>query len=127
MRTGRRIRTEMNRAKIRTAIRVIYSLIPHPMRSRIMVEISIPAPIITRMMNIRAVMRSTICTIMRWYTEVEQVTVRIIDINAETPSSSGYVYRPIEIIGSHKPAVLHITQYPAKVIITNIQCFIIIV
>ena len=127
MRTIGRIRTEMNRPKIRTAIRMIYPLIPHPMRRRIMVEIIIPPPIITCMMDIWAIMCPTIGTIMIRYSEIEQATIRIIDINTEIPSSSGYVYRPIEIISSHKPAILYITQYPTKIIITNIQCFIVII
>lgn len=127
VRTIGRIRTEMNRPKIRTAIRMIYPLIPHPMRRRIMVEIIIPPPIITCMMDIRAIMCPTIGTIMIRYSEIEQATIRIIDINTEIPSSSGYVYRPIEIISSHKPAILYITQYPTKIIITNIQCFIVII
>ena len=127
MRTYRRIRTNPNRAKIRTAVRVIHSLISYPMRRRIMVKIIVSTPIIAGMMNMRTIVRSTIGMIMIRQTEVEQTTIRIIHINPETPSSSGHINRPIKIIGSHEPAILSITQYPTKIVITDVQRFIIVI
>lgn len=124
---GRAIRTETYRTKIRTAVRVKYSLISYTRRSRIMVKAIIPATIVTCMMEMRTIMRSAISPIMIRYTEIEQTAVRVIDIYPEVPFSTSHIDRTIEIFGSQKPAVLCLTHYPAEVVITNIQCFIIIV
>lgn len=127
MRTSGGIRTESYRTEIRTTIRVEYSLISHPVWCRVMIEISISPPIETCMMKVRTIMCSTISTVMVRYTKIKQATVRIIDINPETPFSSGYINRPIEIVSTEKPAILCIAQYPAEIIVTNIQSFIIII
>lgn len=127
MRTSRSIRTEPDRTEVRTTIRVIYSLISHPVRCRVMVEISISSPIVACMVKVRTIMRSTISTVMIRHTKIEQATVRVIDVNPETPFPSGYINRPIEILGTEKPTILRITQYPAKIVVTDIQSFIIII
>ena len=127
MRTSGSIRTEPDRTEIRTTIRVEYSLISHPMRCRIMVEISISSPIVACMVKVWTIMRSTISTVMIRHTKIEQATVRVIDVNPETPFPSGYINRPIEILGTEKPTILRITQYPAKIVVTDIQRFIIII
>lgn len=127
MRANGRIRTETNRPKVRTTIRMECSLISHPMRCRVMVEISISVPIKTCIMKMRTIMRSTIGTIMVRHTEIEQAVVRVVDINAEVPSSSRHIYRAIEIIGIHEPAILPVAQHPTEIIITNIQCFVVII
>ena len=102
------------------------SLLSYPIRSRIMSEI-ISVPIETYVMKVRAIMCSTVSPIMIRQTEVEQTTIRIIHINPETPSSAGNINRAVEIISSQKPTILCITQYPAKIVITDIQRFIIII
>ena len=127
MRTSGSIRTEPDRTEVRTTIRVIYSLISHPVRCRVMVEISISSPIVACMVKVRTIMRSTISTVMIRHTKIEQATVRVIDVHPETPFPSGYINRPIEILGTEKPAILRITQYPAKIVVTDIQSFIIII
>ena len=127
MRTSGSIRTEPDRTEIRTTIRVEYSLISHPMRCRIMVEISISAPIITHMVKVWTIMCSTISTVMVRHTKIKQTTIRVININPETPFPSGYIDWPIEILGTEEPAILCITQYPAKIVVTDIQRFIIII
>ena len=127
MRTSGSIRTEPDRTEVRTTIRVIYSLISHPVRCRVMVEISISSPIVACMVKVRTIMRSTISTVMIRHTKIEQATVRVIDVHPETPFPSGYINRPIEILGTEKPTILRITQYPAKIIVTDIQSFIIII
>lgn len=127
MRTSRSIRTEPDRTEVRTTIRVIYSLISHPVRCRVMVEISISSPIVACMVKVRTIMRSTISTVMIRHTKIEQATVRVIDVHPETPFPSGYINRPIEILGTEKPTILRITQYPAKIVVTDIQSFIIII
>lgn len=127
MRTSGSIRTEPDRTKVRTTIRVIYSLISHPVRCRVMVEISISSPIVACMVKVWTIMRSTISTVMIRHTKIEQATVRVIDVNPETPFPSGYINRPIEILGTEKPTILRITQYPAKIVVTDIQSFIIII
>lgn len=127
MRTSGSIRTEPDRTEVRTTIRVIYSLISHPVRCRVMVEISISSPIVACMVKVRTIMRSTISTVMIRHTKIEQATVRVIDVNPETPFPSGYINRPIEILGTEKPTILRITQYPAKIVVTDIQSFIIII
>lgn len=127
MRTSRSIRTEPDRTEVRTTIRVIYSLISHPVRCRVMVEISISSPIVACMVKVWTIMRSTISTVMIRHTKIEQATVRVIDVNPETPFPSGYINRPIEILGTEKPTILRITQYPAKIVVTDIQSFIIII
>ena len=127
MRTSGSIRTKPDRTEVRTTIRVIYSLISHPVRCRVMVEISISSPIVACMVKVRTIMRSTISTVMIRHTKIEQATVRVIDVNPETPFPSGYINRPIEILGTEKPTILRITQYPAKIVVTDIQSFIIII
>lgn len=127
MRTSGSIRTEPDRTEVRTTIRVIYSLISHPVRCRVMVEISISSPIVACMVKVWTIMRSTISTVMIRHTKIEQATVRVIDVNPETPFPSGYINRPIEILGTEKPTILRITQYPAKIVVTDIQSFIIII
>lgn len=127
MRTSGSIRTEPDRTEVRMTIRVIYSLISHPVRCRVMVEISISSPIVACMVKVRTIMRSTISTVMIRHTKIEQATVRVIDVHPETPFPSGYINRPIEILGTEKPAILRITQYPAKIVVTDIQSFIIII
>lgn len=127
MRTSGSIRTEPDRTEVRMTIRVIYSLISHPVRCRVMVEISISSPIVACMVKVRTIMRSTISTVMIRHTKIEQATVRVIDVNPETPFPSGYINRPIEILGTEKPTILRITQYPAKIVVTDIQSFIIII
>ena len=127
MRTSGSIRTEPDRTEIRTTIRVEYSLISHPMRCRIMVEISISAPIITHMVKVWTIMCSTISTVMVRHTKIKQTAIRVININPETPFPSGYIDWPIEILGTEEPAILCITQYPAKIVVTDIQRFIIII
>lgn len=127
MRTSGSIRTEPDRTEVRTTIRVIYSLISHPVRCRVMVEISISSPIVACMVKVRTIMRSTISTVMIRHTKIEQATVRVIDVHPETPFPSGYINRPIEILGTEKPTILRITQYPAKIVVTDIQSFIIII
>ena len=127
MRTSGSSRTEPDRTEVRTTIRVIYSLISHPVRCRVMVEISISSPIVACMVKVRTIMRSTISTVMIRHTKIEQATVRVIDVHPETPFPSGYINRPIEILGTEKPAILRITQYPAKIVVTDIQSFIIII
>ena len=127
MRTSGSIRTEPDRTEIRTTIRVEYSLISHPMRCRIMVEISISAPIITHMVKVWTIMCSTISTVMVRHTKIKQTAIRVININPETPFPSGYIDWSIEILGTEEPAILCITQYPAKIVITDIQRFIIII
>ena len=127
MRTSGSIRTEPYRTEVRTTIRVIYSLISHPVRCRVMVEISISSPIVACMVKVRTIMRSTISTVMIRHTKIEQATVRVIDVHPETPFPSGYINRPIEILGTEKPTILRITQYPAKIVVTDIQSFIIII
>ena len=79
------------------------------------------------MVKVWTIMRSTISTVMIRHTKIEQATVRVIDVNPETPFPSGYINRPIEILGTEKPAILRITQYPAKIVVTDIQSFIIII
>ena len=127
MRTSGSIRTKPDRTEVRTTIRVIYSLISHPVRCRVMVEISISSPIVACMVKVWTIMRSTISTVMIRHTKIEQATVRVIDVNPETPFPSGYINRPIEILGTEKPTILRITQYPAKIVVTDIQSFIIII
>lgn len=127
MRTSGSIRTEPDRTEVRTTIRVIYSLISHSVRCRVMVEISISSPIVACMVKVRTIMRSTISTVMIRHTKIEQATVRVIDVHPETPFPSGYINRPIEILGTEKPTILRITQYPAKIVVTDIQSFIIII
>ena len=127
MRTSGSIRTEPDRTEVRTTIRVIYSLISHPVRCRVMVEISISSPIVACMVKVRTIMRSTISTVMIRHTKIEQATVRVIDVHPETPFPSGYINRPIEILGTEKPTILCIAQYPAKIVVTDIQSFIIII
>ena len=127
MRTSGSIRTEPYRTEVRTTIRVIYSLISHSVRCRVMVEISISSPIVACMVKVWTIMRSTISTVMIRHTKIEQATVRVIDVNPETPFPSGYINRPIEILGTEKPTILRITQYPAKIVVTDIQSFIIII
>lgn len=127
MRTSGSIRTKPDRTKVRTTIRVIYSLISHPVRCRVMVEISISSPIVACMVKVWTIMRSTISTVMIRHTKIEQATVRVIDVHPETPFPSGYINRPIEILGTEKPTILRITQYPAKIVVTDIQSFIIII
>ena len=127
MRTSGSIRTEPDRTEIRTTIRVEYSLISHPMRCRIMVEISISAPIITHMVKVWTIMCSTISTVMVRHTKIKQTAIRVINITPETPFPSGYIDWSIEILGTEEPAILCITQYPAKIVITDIQRFIIII
>ena len=127
MRTSGSIRTEPDRTEVRTTIRVIYSLISHSVRCRVMVEISISSPIVACMVKVRTIMRSTISTVMIRHTKIEQATVRVIDVHPETPFPSGYINRPIEILGTEEPAILCITQYPAKIVVTDIQRFIIII
>ena len=127
MRTSGSIRTEPDRTEVRTTIRVIYSLISHSVRCRVMVEISISSPIVACMVKVWTIMRSTISTVMIRHTKIEQATVRVIDVNPETPFPSGYINRPIEILGTEKPTILRITQYPAKIVVTDIQSFIIII
>ena len=60
---------------------MIHSLISYPMRRRIMVKMIVSTPIIAGMMNMRAIVRSTIGMIMIRHTEIEQAAIRIIDIN----------------------------------------------
>lgn len=127
MRTSGSIRTEPDRTEVRTTVRVIYSLISHPVRCRVMVEISISSPIVACMVKVRTIMRSTISTVMIRHTKIKQAMVRVIDVNPETPFPSGYINRSIEILGTQKPAILCIAQYPAKIVVTDIQSFIIII
>ena len=59
------------------------------------------------------------------HTKIKQTAIRVININPETPFPSGYIDWSIEILGTEEPAILCITQYPAKIVITDIQRFII--
>ena len=104
-----------------------YPLISYPIWRRIVHKIIISSPIITHMMNMRTIVRSTIGMIMIRHTEIEQAAIRIIDINPETPSSSGDINGTIEILSSQESAVLRIAQHPTKIIVANIQRFIVII
>ena len=90
-------------------------------------NVIVSSPVIAHMMKVRTIMRSTISTVMIRHTKIEQATVRVIDVHPETPFPSGYINRPIEILGTEKPTILCIAQYPAKIVVTDIQSFIIII
>lgn len=65
-----------------------------------MMEIGVPAPIITRVMKIRAIMRTTISPVMIRQAEIEHIAVRIVDIHPETPFATIHIDRTIEIFSS---------------------------
>lgn len=103
------------------------SLISNPIRTGIMAKLIISSPIIAYMMVVRTIVCATICPVMIRYAEVEQAGIRIIDINPEVPASSIDIQRSVEIISTQESTVLRFTEYPTKVIVANIQRFVIVV
>ena len=55
------------------------------------------------------------------------ISVGVVDIDSEIPFTPVYVDRAEEVILSHESSVLVIRQHPTQVVITNIECLIVVV
>lgn len=70
-------------------------------------------------------MSTAIVTIMVWFREIKMIVIAISYINTELPTVTTGINRAVKILCLQETTVLHIIQYPAKVVITVIKQFII--
>ena len=89
--------------------------------SWIVMQMAIPLPVKTHMLESGAMVCSTVSIIMCRNIKIEKIPVGIVNIDLKCPAPSVYFDWPIEIAGSQKPAVLVIAKYPSKIIVAYVQ------
>ena len=87
----------------------------------------VPAPVVACMMKVRAVVGAAISPVMVRLAVIEERAVGVVDVHPEAPSSACKIDRTVKVLGVQEPAVLRFAQYPAKVIVADIQRFVVIV
>lgn len=107
-------------SKIRTTIGVVRTMSPNAINFRIVSQVRMSAPVVTRTVNRSPVVFPTISQIMSRSAPIEEIGVRIRHIDSEAPSTIVHIQRTAKIIDSNKSAELITAQHKAKVIITKV-------
>ncbi len=89
------------------------------------VTVTIMSLIIADIVKMSTIMPSAIAGVMMRFSIIEEVHIIIYQINAELPFILMCVNGTVEMLGSHKAAILHAGEYPTEVIIAYIQKIII--